>query len=508
MKDWTNEYIMDTNYTCQFFPELNPSLMSFVLLEKGFYPPSLKKFNYCQLGCGNGFSANILAAANPKGEFWGIDFNPSQIAQAKLLANDAQSENIHLLNCSFEEFLDIETPQFDFMVLHEVYSYIGNENRHLLLELLRRKLKVGGVVYVNYNTLPGLSSILPLRDLIFEYAQQTFGTRLTRIEKAIAFVDKLQQMKPLYFLKNPDIIQKIEEIKHRSLTDVADEYFGRDWYSFYHFQVVEELAKAKLSFVSSADLKDPFNNLSLKEEQLKFLAEIANLPIYETVRDYFLNRPFRRDIFIKGPIKLTIEQQSQLLSNLKFALMVDPQHIKYELKLGTAKITLKPEIYNPLINALVNKFCNISELMEKSSSTTNTFVEVLQALKILVSNGSVMPILSDRKFDILPESSIKFNSAVFKQVQFGGNLQALASPVIGSGFPVERLEQLFFVAYQQKLEPVSFAWEIMENWGYKFKKEGEIIQAPEDNKAQLEERVQWFLKFRLPLFKKLLGITN
>lgn len=56
--------------------------MAFNLLDGRCLSPSLEQFTYCELGYGQRFTTNILAATHPQGEFWGMDFNPIRIAEA------------------------------------------------------------------------------------------------------------------------------------------------------------------------------------------------------------------------------------------------------------------------------------------------------------------------------------------------------------------------------------------------------------------------------------------
>ena len=100
-QDWTHGYVADISYDYSFFAELAPINIVFNLLDGGFFPPSLEEFTYCELGCGQGFTTNILAATNPQGEFWGVDFNPTHIAAAKRLAEAARLENIHFFRSQF-----------------------------------------------------------------------------------------------------------------------------------------------------------------------------------------------------------------------------------------------------------------------------------------------------------------------------------------------------------------------------------------------------------------------
>lgn len=91
MTDWSGGYVTDLEYTYGFYKELAPNLQTLALSWSRTGAPSLSgKLTYCELGCGHGMSANILAAANPDIEFHATDFNPGQVAFARGLAASAQ----------------------------------------------------------------------------------------------------------------------------------------------------------------------------------------------------------------------------------------------------------------------------------------------------------------------------------------------------------------------------------------------------------------------------------
>ncbi len=90
MPNWTAGYVAEIDYTYGFYRELTPSVLAFCASMANLATPvSLSSFRYCELGCGQGFSANVIAAANPNAEVYATDFNPSQIAGARQLADEA-----------------------------------------------------------------------------------------------------------------------------------------------------------------------------------------------------------------------------------------------------------------------------------------------------------------------------------------------------------------------------------------------------------------------------------
>lgn len=503
MTDWTQGYVSDVSYDYSFFPELAPVSMAFNLLDSRFLPPSPETVTYCELGCGQGFTTNILAAANPQSEFWGVDFNPTHVAAAQRLATAAGLNNIHFSDQSFAEFLEADTPQFDFITLHGVYSWINDENRRIIVDLLRQKLKFGGAVYLSHNALPGWSAVMPLRELMVQYAGGTNDSSIQKVEKGLIFANQMHALKARYFLENPAVKQDLDEIQDDSRNYLAHEYFNNNWRPLYHHEVARQLADAKLTFATSADIDDQFYDLKLDQDQLNLLAETPDGTLRQTIRDFFFNTRFRRDLYLKGPVKLAPLEQVELLSNIRFALLVSPETITYETVLVGRPIQLDQQVYQPLIAALAERPQTLRELMRQPALTKLDFAAILQALKLLMTTYRVAPALSEEGEAERKQSVASFNAAVLKRARFGADTQILASPTTGSGIDISRSEQLLLLAHMRQGDPVQFIWNILQVQGEKLIKDGQILHSPEENQAELNQQIQHFKATRLPLLKHL-----
>jgi SAM-dependent methyltransferase len=195
--DWTAGYVADIDYNSQYYSELNPVRLSLALLNAGYALPNIR--NACELGFGQGVSVNIHAAAEGGIKWYGNDFLPSQAAFAQRLAAEAGSD-AQLTDESFAEFFARDDlPDFDFIALHGIWSWISDENRALIVDFLRRKLRVGGVVYISYNTLPGWAAAMPMRELFVQHARHMSAPALdsvSKVEAALEHVAKLFASKP------------------------------------------------------------------------------------------------------------------------------------------------------------------------------------------------------------------------------------------------------------------------------------------------------------------------
>ena len=169
MNEWSAGYVADIGYTYGYYSELNPLRIRQIFLNAGLKYPEIGIA--CELGFGQGLSVNLHAAASIT-EWYGTDFNPSQagFAQEVSLACDS---NAKLFDDSFAGFASrTDLPDFDYIGVHGIWSWINDENRAVIVDFVRRKLKVGGVLYISYNTLPGWATFSTMRHLLTEHAEE------------------------------------------------------------------------------------------------------------------------------------------------------------------------------------------------------------------------------------------------------------------------------------------------------------------------------------------------
>jgi SAM-dependent methyltransferase len=244
---WTAGYVSGIDYIFGYYRELNPSLLRLACLSAGIAPPSGERFTYLELGFGQGLSINIHAAAHD-GDFWGTDFNPTQAANARALAA-ASGSNAILLNDSFAELAARpDLPEFDVIALHGIWSWISAEDRQIIIDVIRRKLKVGGIVYISYNSLPGSAPLMPLRHLMMLHAElagsETAGI-IGNIDGALAFAQQVADAGAIYFQANTAAAERLKGIAGKDRHYLAHEYFNLHWDAMAFSDVARLLDQAK-----------------------------------------------------------------------------------------------------------------------------------------------------------------------------------------------------------------------------------------------------------------------
>jgi SAM-dependent methyltransferase len=506
MSDWTSGYVAEIDYTHGFYRELTPGILGFAALARGQARPSLGgPLAYCELGCGQGFSANLLAAANPAISIHATDFNPTQIAGAQALARQAGTPNVHFSDAAFDQYLaDDSLPAFDIIALHGIYSWVSAENRSVIVDFIRKKLKVGGLVYISYNTLPGWAAAMPMRRLFVEHAGSTGGPLAARIEKALVFTDRLKTADVAYFRMNPGIKARFEGLQGMNRNYLAHEYFNRDWEPMYFSDVARDLAHAKLDHVGSVNILDHIDALNLSPEHQPLLREVGDPVLQETVRDYLTMQQFRRDLFGKGPVSLTSGEVQQEWVSLRLALSTPRAGVTLEVTGALGKGQMQPESYDPVLDQLATGPKTVRQLLANPVIAGFGWARLQEVVKVLVGAGWVQPCLEAGGDAKRAQQTRKFNAAVVRRAVWSGDLQSLASPVTGGGVSVDRFQQLFILAQSEgHADPAAFAWDQIAAQGQSLVKDGKTIEKPEDNLAELRTRYDAFLSGQAPVLKQL-----
>jgi predicted O-methyltransferase YrrM len=505
MNKWTSGYVTGIDYTAGFYGDMTPAHLSFALLAQDCDAPDIEgEFNYCELGCGQGLTSNLMAAAYPNGSFWSNDFSPTHIAAARRFASAAGSKNVQFFDSSFAEFCEADLPQFDFMCLHGVWTWISEENRRAILRLIRSRLKVGGVVYVSYNALPGWAPLQPLQRLLVDHAATSTEPIDARIQRAVAFAERVRNAGARYFEANQTVSARMENIKASSPNYLAHEYFVGDFAPAYHADVVRDFSEAKLSFVGSADIRHQVDALNFDPQQLELLAQIGEPVLRETVRDFIVARRFREDIFIRGLAPLDAQDAKARWLDAHFVLKMKRTDVPSVIRGPVGEVTLHPEVYEPILDALASGPKSVAQLASEPPVGAIGLDRLRQALTVLVGMEAVAPCLGTGTDTGRIARTRAFNAVSLERAQRMGSSAWLASPVTGSGVAIAGVLQSFLHARHLKREDIAeYVWELLCARGVRVKKDDRELESPEENLAELQKNVARFNAETLPVFQNL-----
>lgn len=506
MNDWTAGYRADVTYTHGYYPELNPARLVLPFLKSGIVPPSVS--HACELGFGQGVSINMHAAAG-SAEWHGTDFNPAQAGYARALATAAGS-SASLHDDAFEQFCQRDDlPEFDFIALHGIWSWVSDANRQHIVDFLARRLRVGGVLYISYNTQPGWAAFAPLRHLLHSHAETLAAPGRgieERIGDAVAFAERLMETNPAYSRANPQIAERLKKLKDQNRQYLAHEYFNADWCPMHVDTLATWLAPAKLSFACSAHPLDTVDSINLTDAQQQLLRDIPDLILREATRDFMVNQQFRRDYWVKGKRELDALSRLEALRDLSVVLVSAADDVPLKVNGSLGEATLTESVYAPVLRELADyRPRRLGELETLFADKGPTLAQLIEVATVLLGAGHLQLAQADPA--AVADTCAALNTELMTQARAAGHAAYLASPVTGGAVSVGRFAQLFLLARQHGEQTpkdwARFTWELLAKQGQRLIKDGAAIDAPEDNLAELESQASTFAEKTLPILTAL-----
>ena len=507
MTDWTDGYVAEVGYVYGYYSELNPLKARLALLANGLAAPDIA--TACELGFGQGLSINIHAAALPI-RWHGTDFNPSQVGFAREVAA-ASTADVALADEAFADFAHRQDlPDFDYIGLHGVWSWISNDNRAVIVDLIRRKLKAGGVLYISYNTLPGWAGFVPLRHLMIEHVEMMGGKGVgivDHINSAIDFIDKFLAASPAYLNAHPQLADRVKTMKGLNRHYLAHEYFNRDWDPMHFSTFTRWLEPARVSFACSADYAELHDVLNLTRDQSTFMSTIPAGLLRQSVRDFLVNQQFRRDYWVKGPRQLSPLERTERLRAERVILVNHRPAVALKVARPPGEITLQPAIYEPILDVLAPHIPKtLGEIEQALAGKGVNFNALVEALIVLIGLGHVAPAQTVEAAAVARPRTDRLNAHLLQAARSKGDVAFLASPVTACGVHLSRFQQLFLLALGEgrraPSEWASFAWHFLDLQGERILKDGKPLETAEQHLEELTKEATAFAD-RLPILKAL-----
>ena len=450
MKDNFDGYRSEIAYILAYHRVMSPAHLRLACLNCSVPFPKKNPLRYLELGCGNGVSLNIHAAASP-GLYWGVDINPLHMMFAQKIATDAHL-NTNLLQMSFSDLLtNNRISDFDVIAMHGVWSWISDAQRNAIVKLLKKKLARGGVFYISYNASPGRSSVVPLQHLLYLYSQSKSGNLniLERVNSSIAFAKNLKRAGAIYFRANPKASKVLSDLQEKNRSYLVHEYFNRTWKVSSFAETHQILKSAGLQFAASANLAEHYHDPNISQRGAALLASLEDPILRETARDFLRNQEFRQDIFVK-PTKSTEKESRGLIVRARIMLLVHEVEIPERIGSPHGPIYLSHPVFKTVLSILAaNNFSikTIDEIVRHCPSDKSAEQEILKSIMVLIDAGIIAPVESDDRIKNATAACQRLNEEIILRAEEIDYIPALASPTIGAGVRISRLRLLLMAAY-------------------------------------------------------------
>jgi SAM-dependent methyltransferase len=396
--DWGGGYVTDIPYLPGYYRHQSPLHLNAACLIAGVSGIGVEpgtRLRYLELGCGHGVGALMLAGCNPAWEVVGIDFNPAHIAAARRLAADAEIANVRFIEADLARLAETPAgqglPEFDVVTMHGLWSWVEEPVRAGIVRLLADKLRPGGIAYLSYNALPAWQSALGMQRLLLEAGRRAGGRSDRQVAAGWDLVRSLAEAKAPH-LSDSQLVGSLGEYSRQAQPAyLAHEYMNAAWHPCFHADVVRFLAAAKLEWVGSAQLLENFSSLMLGDEARTAAARFDDPVMRELIKDMFLTRCLRQDIFVRGARRLALDERDAGLCDLMLGLAVREADFAWEFDVPVGSATFGTEFFGPIVRALADGPRRVADLLalpglprrDNPSEVVGMLVGSHQALPVL-----------------------------------------------------------------------------------------------------------------------------
>ena len=510
MREWTQEHTAALDYQITYFAELNPNRLGLMLAHQGLQAND-RVLHACELGYGTGLSTVIHAAASNV-QWWGTDYNPAHAQWANALADQA-GVPVELHDQSFLDFCQRgDLPDFDFIALHGVWSWVSDANRAIIIDFLQRKLRWGGVVYISYNALPGHAQMVPVRNLMKSYMDTMTPAGqgdLQRARAAYQFVQGMLASNPQLADVHPLAKRTMDDLAHQQSNSYLNhEYLVQHWTPMSFCDVAKALQDARLRLACSAVPTHFFDAHFLVPSQREWLAQITDATTRETARDMLVNRQFRQDYWIKGGLQMPAAQAHGALRTARVVLVRPVSTVSTTVVQAVFHTQIAPTMLAPLLAVLSDgQVHTVGDVLAHAARAGLTEDEALRALFNLLGNGSLAVAQDDACVQSVAQRVLQLNAAICQKALHSADTTHLASAVTGGGVRVGQLH-MQFLAFRNTGLPLPQQWAQalaarLHAAGVHVVRDGVPLTDLADMVAHITGLAQAFDREELPLLQKL-----
>ena len=294
----------ELGYKSYPFPFTTPAYLEAYGTLVGLKPPTAKTARVLELGATYGGNIISQAAHNPEATFVGIELSQDQVEKGNKIIGDAKLDNVSLVQGDILNF-DESMGTFDYIIAHGFYSWISDEMKDKLLDIISNHLADNGIAYVSYNTYPGWHTMEEVRQLMLfanrGHDESTHKEKVLRgktvgslVGAQILNYDNLKE-------RNSKFLSAL-----RSVMQKDDYYVGHDHLEphndpCYLYQFNDHLKANNLAYVGDADLtlsmvRTYDESIADKLEQLAPNSQVDQ----EQYLDFMLDTTFRKSIICKA----------------------------------------------------------------------------------------------------------------------------------------------------------------------------------------------------------------
>lgn len=289
-------------YPGHSFAQTHPARLATIAHFHGMEAASPAAMRVLELGCGRGGNLIPMAAQYPGSRFVGIDLSGSAIEHARIATAELGLGNLVFHHRNIMD-VGAELGQFDYILVHGVYSWVPDFVREKIIALFGELLSPHGIAYVSYNALPGCR----LRDLardVMLYATRDVHDPEERVRVARASLKAFAEASDGQTFHGAALRQRLEQIADSPDNVLYHDDLNPGARAFALHEVLGAAEQNGLQFLAEASFPNMYGAAKGPAQ-----AMLAGIPIEDAARreqtlDLLIGRAFRETLLCRQGIPL------------------------------------------------------------------------------------------------------------------------------------------------------------------------------------------------------------
>jgi methyltransferase-like protein len=282
-------------------PETHPDALGCLANVLGLDAAPAEGCRVLELGAASGGNLIPMAWHLPGSEFTGIELSAEQSRRGQATTAALGLENCRLIHADIADLdpdPDQGLGQFDYILVHGVYSWVPESVREHILALCGGLLSGRGIAYVSWNVLPGWRPRAMVRDMLLHHCagEARPGTRLAMARDLLARVaaglEGDERPEGLLVRREIDYLRGARDsyLYHEYLEETnAPELFS---------QFMARAHRHGLAYLADTRLHSLFPS-SLGAAAEAVLEPLPTQEETEQMMDFLSMRPFRRSLLVR-----------------------------------------------------------------------------------------------------------------------------------------------------------------------------------------------------------------
>lgn len=321
------------------YPDTHPDRLATLATLFGLTPAPLDRCRVLELACGDGANLVPIALSLPGSTCVGVDVALTAVERARDCAAALGLGNVTFHHRDVAH-LGPEIGEFDYVIAHGLYSWVGADVRDRLLAVCKAHLAPDGVAFVSYNTYPGGHIRQLVRNMMLFRARAVADPE-RQVGEGLALVRWVMESTPSDELRSM-LKSELDTLSTRTAPVIYHDELAATYTPVYFHEFVDHARRHGLQYLAEAEF-GAMQSSRFPAPLADTLHKIGDVLVKEQLQDFLRLRKFRQTLLCHAGVRVDRAIDPGRVRSLRVASNARPESQAPDLRSGVAEDFRTPE---------------------------------------------------------------------------------------------------------------------------------------------------------------------